>query len=72
MAGAFCMCPPAVDIGGLEAFPAEVPTAPRDLEPVAHVFDQTNGVLGEDVDESDEPDGDPGSPKFGIPPIVSL
>ncbi|HEY8317770.1 MAG TPA: hypothetical protein VIG76_02970 [Amnibacterium sp.] len=43
-------------------------------DPVPHVFDQTNGVLGDDADrpESAVPH-DLRPPKtFGVPPITSL
>ena len=39
-----------------------------------HVFDQTNGVLGDDGDGSESPpphDVEPPT-RFGVPPIVSL
>ncbi|MBW4041919.1 MAG: hypothetical protein HIU86_07290 [Acidobacteria bacterium] len=46
---------------------------PPDPEPAAHLFDQTNGVLGEDTDDTDHgEDQASGSHRFGIPPIVSL
>jgi hypothetical protein len=43
-----------------------------DEDPV-HVFDQTNGVLGPDQGDDDEPATGVTPPsKFGVPPIVSL
>ena len=43
-------------------------------DPALHVFDQTNGVLGDDPAEDDQPTGRraSGTPKIGIPPIASL
>lgn len=49
-------------------------TPPAD-RPAPHVFDQTNGVLG-DADEEQEAERHDGSTRppdsFGVPPIVSL
>jgi hypothetical protein len=50
--------------------------SPRHGEPdeVAHVFDQTNGVLGSDGEPEERPGHGSGQPasSFGVPPIVAL
>ena len=48
---------------------------PVSSEPPAHVFDQTNGVLGDDdeqVDRSGRGTSTTPPSRFGVPPIVSL
>lgn len=39
-----------------------------------HVFDQTNGVLGEHTDWAESPAEEPRTPPrtFGVPPLTSL
>ena len=48
-------------------------TEPRS-EGAPHVFDQTNGVLGEDAERPESGPRHDGEPprSFGIPPVASL
>ena len=59
---------------GTSGFTVGMSDAKKDPEPLGHVFDQTNGALGEDTSEEESHKGarGSGSPKFGVPPIVSL